>query len=80
VFIVCATDYFFLINHFADKPKPPPVHSLNVARLPGIIAQRASKLLDARRQRVIPHYYIGPHGLKQFVFRHHLLGSCDQET
>jgi hypothetical protein len=51
------------------------VDSLNVTGLPGIITQSASQLLDARRQRVIPYYDIGPHGLKKFVFRHHLLGS-----
>ena len=48
------------------------MHGLNVAWLPGRIAQGATQIANTRREHSLTHHRVGPHGVEQEGFGHHL--------
>ena len=57
---------------WADKPKPAPMHRLDVPRGTGTIPQNPAEFPDTHRQRRVAHNRARPHGEQEFLFGRHL--------
>ena len=68
-----------LSRHRGDELIAPPVASLDELRVFGIVAEDAAQLLNARREGVVGHRDVWPHGRKQVAFRHGGTGMRHEE-
>ncbi len=66
------------VRHRRDEPVTPPVDGLDVARAPGVVAQRVPDLLDAGGERRVAHRHAGPDGREEVVLAHERPGPADQ--
>ena len=55
-----------------------PVPGLDVMRVPGVVAERASQLLNTRRERVVADRHAAPDAIEQVLLGDELLGPLGQ--
>jgi hypothetical protein len=61
-----------------DKLIPARMDRLDVAGLLGSIAQSLAQLANTDGQHALTHRRLGPHGVEECVFEHHLPRLADQ--